>query len=121
MDVSTVRKLFGKFSSQPIRAQLSQKQGEADAPCFSAAENFYFNGFIMVSTETHESQDLLAPTQTQDPDQDQNPLSTMAGFDTDKISQGSVHAITVLTLLDKLVNMLDTVQENQHKMEVRRV
>ncbi|KAL1022298.1 hypothetical protein UPYG_G00024800 [Umbra pygmaea] len=32
---------------------------------------------------------------------------------------GSVNAITVLTLLDKLVNMLDTVQENQHKMETR--
>ncbi|XP_010862317.2 caveolae-associated protein 2b [Esox lucius] len=32
---------------------------------------------------------------------------------------GPVNAITVLTLLDKLVNMLDTVQENQHKMEVR--
>ncbi|KAL2088207.1 hypothetical protein ACEWY4_017035 [Coilia grayii] len=30
-----------------------------------------------------------------------------------------VNAITVLTLLDKLVNMLDQVQENQHKMEVR--
>lgn len=34
---------------------------------------------------------------------------------------GQVNAITVLTLLDKLVNMLDTVQENQHKMEVRQV
>ncbi|XP_016328017.1 serum deprivation-response protein-like [Sinocyclocheilus anshuiensis] len=32
-----------------------------------------------------------------------------------------VNAITVLTLLDKLVNMLDTVQENQHKMETRQV
>lgn len=34
---------------------------------------------------------------------------------------GQVNAITVLTLLDKLVNMLDTVQENQHKMEIRQV
>ncbi len=34
---------------------------------------------------------------------------------------GQVNAITVLTLLDKLVNMLDTVQENQHKMEMRQV
>ncbi|KTG39089.1 hypothetical protein cypCar_00004578 [Cyprinus carpio] len=34
---------------------------------------------------------------------------------------GQVNAITVLTLLDKLVNMLDTVQENQHKMETRQV
>ncbi|XP_076159463.1 caveolae-associated protein 2b [Alosa pseudoharengus] len=32
---------------------------------------------------------------------------------------GQVNAITVLTLLDKLVNMLDQVQENQHKMEQR--
>ncbi|XP_063068511.1 caveolae-associated protein 2-like [Engraulis encrasicolus] len=34
-------------------------------------------------------------------------------------SPTGVNAITVLTLLDKLVNMLDQVQENQHKMEVR--
>lgn len=34
---------------------------------------------------------------------------------------GQVNAITVLTLLDKLVNMLDSVQENQHKMEMRQV
>ncbi|XP_053454016.1 caveolae-associated protein 2 [Nycticebus coucang] len=32
-----------------------------------------------------------------------------------------VNAVTVLTLLDKLVNMLDAVQENQHKMEQRQV
>ncbi|XP_020849249.1 caveolae-associated protein 2 [Phascolarctos cinereus] len=32
-----------------------------------------------------------------------------------------VNAVTVLTLLDKLVNMLDTVQENQHKMEQRQI
>lgn len=35
------------------------------------------------------------------------------------LTAGPVNAITVLTLLDKLVNMLDTVQENQHKMEGR--
>ena len=35
------------------------------------------------------------------------------------VASGPVNAITVLTLLDKLVNMLDTVQENQHKMEGR--
>ena len=35
------------------------------------------------------------------------------------VTSGPVNAITVLTLLDKLVNMLDTVQENQHKMEGR--
>ncbi|XP_072468809.1 caveolae-associated protein 2 [Notamacropus eugenii] len=32
-----------------------------------------------------------------------------------------VNAVTVLTLLDKLVNMLDTVQENQHKMEQQQI
>lgn len=32
-----------------------------------------------------------------------------------------VNAVTVHTLLDKLVNMLDTVQENQHKMEQRQI
>ncbi|XP_055967813.1 caveolae-associated protein 2 [Sorex fumeus] len=32
-----------------------------------------------------------------------------------------VNAVTVLTLLDKLVNMLDVVQENQHKMEQRQI
>ncbi|XP_053139047.1 caveolae-associated protein 2 [Hemicordylus capensis] len=32
-----------------------------------------------------------------------------------------VNAITVLTLLDKLVNMLDSVQEKQHKMEHRQI
>ncbi|KAF3824277.1 caveolae-associated protein 2 [Mirounga leonina] len=32
-----------------------------------------------------------------------------------------VNAVTVLTLLDKLVNMLDAVQENQHHMEQRQI
>ncbi|KAM7105482.1 caveolae-associated protein 2 [Molossus nigricans] len=32
-----------------------------------------------------------------------------------------VNAVTVLTLLDKLVKMMDTVQENQHKMEQRQI
>lgn len=83
----------------------------------------------MVTTETHQSQDLLVPAQNQNQDQlepqkqqeegedEASPLTT--GFDLEKFGQGPVNAITVLTLLDKLVNMLDTVQENQHKMEVR--
>ncbi|XP_061464167.1 caveolae-associated protein 2 [Rhineura floridana] len=38
------------------------------------------------------------------------------------IRDGSqVNAITVLTLLDKLVNMLDSVQEKQQKMELRQI
>ncbi|XP_075385176.1 caveolae-associated protein 2 [Tenrec ecaudatus] len=32
-----------------------------------------------------------------------------------------VNAVTVLTLLDKLVHMLNTVQDNQHKMEQRQI
>lgn len=86
----------------------------------------------MVTTETHQSQDLLVPplNQDQQDQQDQqdhqqdhqqdqvSPLSALVGFDPETISQGPVNAITVLTLLDKLVNMLDAVQENQNKMEV---
>ncbi|CAJ1087411.1 caveolae-associated protein 2-like [Xyrichtys novacula] len=82
----------------------------------------------MVTTETHQSQDLLVPTQDQnqqdqeDQDQDQaSPSSPLAGFDPETMGQGPVNAITVLTLLDKLVNMLDAVQENQNKMEVHQV
>ncbi|XP_028255039.1 caveolae-associated protein 2b [Parambassis ranga] len=80
----------------------------------------------MVTTETHQSQDLLVPPQNQeqqDPQkqQEEDEASPLAGFDPEKIGQGPVNAITVLTLLDKLVNMLDTVQENQHKMEVHQV
>ncbi|XP_062236152.1 caveolae-associated protein 2b [Platichthys flesus] len=88
----------------------------------------------MVTTETHQSQDLLVPPQVQNQDQnqdqdqdleqdrDQDSLSSLlAGFEPEKMSQGPVNAITVLTLLDKLVNMLDAVQENQHKMEGHQV
>uniref|UniRef100_A0A3P8NT15 Caveolae associated protein 2b n=1 Tax=Astatotilapia calliptera TaxID=8154 RepID=A0A3P8NT15_ASTCA len=82
----------------------------------------------MVTTETHQCQDLLVPSQDQDqvdPENQQedpaSPSSLMAGLDPEKMSQGPVNAITVLTLLDKLVNMLDAVQENQHKMEVHQV
>uniref|UniRef100_A0A3Q0T1U4 Caveolae associated protein 2b n=1 Tax=Amphilophus citrinellus TaxID=61819 RepID=A0A3Q0T1U4_AMPCI len=83
----------------------------------------------MVTTETHQSQDLLVPPQNQDQQDPENqqeedpasPSSQLMGFDPEKMSQGPVNAITVLTLLDKLVNMLDAVQENQHKMEVHQV
>lgn len=77
----------------------------------------------MVTTETHQSQDLVVPPQNRDEQDHQDeaqgsPSLTMAGFSSEEMSQGPVNAITVLTLLDKLVNMLDTVQENQNKMEV---
>ncbi|NP_001086190.1 caveolae associated protein 2 S homeolog [Xenopus laevis] len=39
----------------------------------------------------------------------------------DKDRSGQVNAITVLTLLDKLVHMLDCVKENQHKMEKKQI
>ncbi|XP_042371797.1 caveolae-associated protein 2-like [Plectropomus leopardus] len=83
----------------------------------------------MVTTETHQSQDLLVPSQNQDlqdlqdqQEEDQvSPSSPLAGLDPETMAQGPVNAITVLTLLDKLVNMLDAVQENQNKMEVHQV
>uniref|UniRef100_A0A672GVL3 Caveolae associated protein 2b n=1 Tax=Salarias fasciatus TaxID=181472 RepID=A0A672GVL3_SALFA len=50
-----------------------------------------------------------------------SPSALLSGLDLEKMSQGPVNAITVLTLLDKLVHMLDAVQENQHKMEVHQV
>nr|XP_023867851.1 caveolae-associated protein 2 [Salvelinus alpinus] len=94
----------------------------------------------MVSS-THESQDLMVPSPDQpSPSHSLSQLGTGAlspasesgapGGTTTKEGPlsptltpgtGPVNAITVLTLLDKLVNMLDTVQENQHKMEERQV
>lgn len=81
------------------------------------------HGVTMVTTETHQSQDLVVPPLNQDQQDHQDgaqasPSFTMAGFSSEEMIQGPVNAITVLTLLDKLVNMLDTVQENQNKMEV---
>ncbi|XP_035382912.1 caveolae-associated protein 2b [Electrophorus electricus] len=89
------------------------------------------------SSMGHESQELLVPSPTHSsPTHSLTQLGTAAAAtllpafgsveDTagvlpkDGVSPASqVNAITVLTLLDKLVNMLDTVQENQHKMEQR--
>ncbi|KAM4559887.1 caveolae-associated protein 2b isoform 1-T8 [Odontesthes bonariensis] len=92
----------------------------------------------MVTTETHQSQDLVVPPENQDQQDQQDqqdhqdhqdqpegtpasPSFSTAALDLEKMSQGPVNAITVLTLLDKLVNMLDAVQENQHKMESHQV
>ncbi|KAK5890956.1 hypothetical protein CgunFtcFv8_018254 [Champsocephalus gunnari] len=75
----------------------------------------------MVTTETHQSQDLFPPPSLELLD----PPGPLAGLsppsDPEALGQGPVNAITVLTLLDKLVNMLDAVQENQNKMEVHQV
>ncbi|XP_046887111.1 caveolae-associated protein 2b [Hypomesus transpacificus] len=95
----------------------------------------------MVST--HQSQDLVVPSPEPDPPSPSHSLTTSGsgaanassdhgapgspaikegsspGMNPATVASGPVNAITVLTLLDKLVNMLDTVQENQHKMEGR--
>ncbi|XP_029461944.1 caveolae-associated protein 2 [Rhinatrema bivittatum] len=62
------------------------------------------------SSEGPESQELLAPSPAESPSP------------SPPLGDGSqVNAITVLTLLDKLVHMLDAVQENQRKMERRQI
>ncbi|KAJ8350496.1 hypothetical protein SKAU_G00256260 [Synaphobranchus kaupii] len=86
----------------------------------------------------HESQDLVvpSPSPTHSSSSPTHSLSRLGGAEGAAVlaaaaglpatpttpggsKDGQVNAITVLTLLDKLVNMLDTVQENQHKMELR--
>ncbi|KAG7264377.1 hypothetical protein CRUP_022213 [Coryphaenoides rupestris] len=70
----------------------------------------------MVTTEEPQSQELLVPGPSARPASPAGQLPAPG-----QEHPGPVNAITVLTLLDKLVNMLDTVQENQHKMEVQQV
>ncbi|KAK6482953.1 caveolae-associated protein 2-like [Huso huso] len=73
----------------------------------------------------HETQELVVPSPSpvhSSPSQSQSLtlLTTGQAQAEGALHDGSqVSAITVLTLLDKLVNMLDVVQENQHKMEHR--
>ncbi|MGH0143334.1 UNVERIFIED_CONTAM: hypothetical protein FKN15_007396 [Acipenser sinensis] len=75
--------------------------------------------------QSHETQELVVPSPSpvhSSPSQSQslNLLTTGQAQAEGALHDGSqVSAITVLTLLDKLVNMLDLVQENQHKMEHR--
>uniref|UniRef100_A0A3P9P2Y8 Caveolae associated protein 2b n=1 Tax=Poecilia reticulata TaxID=8081 RepID=A0A3P9P2Y8_POERE len=80
----------------------------------------------MVTTESHQNQDLMVPADAPDlnlnlDSQGEEQASGSAAFDPEKLGQGPVNAITVLTLLDKLVNMLDAVQDNQNKMEMHQV
>ncbi|TRY87130.1 hypothetical protein DNTS_004328 [Danionella cerebrum] len=92
---------------------------------------------------THEIQELVVPSPSPTPSSPTNSLSQLGAANASSgepsspgtlvrgttgtlprdgtSTTGPVNAITVLTLLDKLVNMLDTVQENQHKMETRQV
>ncbi|KAF7658294.1 hypothetical protein LDENG_00014840, partial [Lucifuga dentata] len=48
-----------------------------------------------------------------------SPTSPTAAAPGSPVDRGQVSAITVVALLDKLVNMLDVVQENQQRMEQR--
>ena len=58
-----------------------------------------------------------SPAPSSTPSPSLNPGSTEEAIR----DNAQVNAVTVLTLLDKLVNMLDAVQENQHKMEQRQM
>ncbi|XP_058908942.2 caveolae-associated protein 2 [Kogia breviceps] len=58
-----------------------------------------------------------SPVPSSTPSPSLNPGSTEEAIRDDS----QVNAVTVLTLLDKLVNMLDAVQESQHKMEQRQI
>uniref|UniRef100_A0A8C5R227 Caveolae associated protein 2 n=1 Tax=Leptobrachium leishanense TaxID=445787 RepID=A0A8C5R227_9ANUR len=68
----------------------------------------------------HESQELVVPSHSPAESPSSSPIPQHPPVDSIKDSN-QVNAITVLTLLDKLVNMLDSVQENQHKMEKRQI
>lgn len=48
-----------------------------------------------------------------------SPTSPTAATAGSPVDRGHVSAITVVALLDKLVNMMETVQENQRRMEQR--
>ncbi|XP_073489199.1 caveolae-associated protein 2 [Aquarana catesbeiana] len=68
----------------------------------------------------HESQELVVPSHSPAESPSSSPTPQQHGVDSIK-DTNQVNAITVLTLLDKLVNMLDSVQENQQKMEKRQI
>ncbi|XP_018423674.1 PREDICTED: serum deprivation-response protein [Nanorana parkeri] len=68
----------------------------------------------------HESQELVVPSHSPAESPSSSPTPQQHVVDSIKDSN-QVNAITVLTLLDKLVNMLDSVQENQHKMEKKQI
>nr|XP_057941900.1 caveolae-associated protein 2b [Doryrhamphus excisus] len=120
----------------PLRAELSTHKPKQSFQSFSRRTTFsrlmsdraVRAPETMVTTDPHQIQDPVVPAQVQeqqDPLKEEKereePFSGTAGFDLEKMGQGPVNAITVLTLLDKLVNMLDVVQENQHKMEAHQV
>ncbi|XP_008580745.1 PREDICTED: serum deprivation-response protein [Galeopterus variegatus] len=77
------------------------------------AEKFQHPGFDMEQEKPPSPSPM--PSSTPSP-------SLNLGHTEEAIRDNSqVNAVTVLTLLDKLVNMLDAVQENQHKMEQQQI
>lgn len=78
----------------------------------------------MVTLETHQSQELQVPGLDSGLDSGLDPgpgLEQVLGQVFDQDSDSGPNAITVLTLLDKLVLMLDEVQRDQHSMEVHQL
>ncbi|XP_069081971.1 caveolae-associated protein 2 [Pleurodeles waltl] len=74
------------------------------------------SGNLQPHSTQPESQELQVPSPAESPRSSPSPGAT------DTIQDGThVNAITVLTLLDKLLVMLDSVQENQLKMEKRQI
>ncbi|XP_059822886.1 caveolae-associated protein 2-like [Hypanus sabinus] len=62
------------------------------------------------------------PSPPSSPGSSVSPTPVPGSLSVEALREGSqVNAITVLALLDKLVNMLDTVQDNQRKMEQRQI
>ncbi|XP_039090615.1 caveolae-associated protein 2 [Hyaena hyaena] len=79
----------------------------------SQAEKFQHPGSAMWPEKPPSSS--LAPSSTPSPS-----LNLRSAEEAIR-DNAQVNAVTVLALLDKLVNMLDAVQENQHNMEQRQI
>lgn len=77
------------------------------------AEKFQLQG----SEVWQEKPASPSPVPSSTPSPSLNPRSTGEAIQ----DNSQVNAVTVLTLLDKLVNMLDAVQENQNTMEQRQI
>nr|XP_003406000.1 caveolae-associated protein 2 [Loxodonta africana] len=77
------------------------------------AEKFHHRGVDM----RQEKPSSPSPVPSSTPSPSLNLVSTVEAIR----DNSQVNAVTVLTLLDKLVNMLDAVQETQHKMEQRQI
>lgn len=71
----------------------------------------------------HPGSDLRQKPASSSPVPSSTPSPSLNLGSTDEAirDNSQVNAVTVLTLLDKLVKMMDSVQENQHKMEQRQI